>query len=243
MIPRKHGLTALGLSLVATLSGLALAASAAQAAPEFYVKPAGTFVLAGLNLYFGLTEGSTVALGGIELLIANTTNYLFCEHQEWHGVINDLLSQGVLTEVTKLKRCKVLGAEATCKVVEPITSKIKGELITHAGEPYEIFKPETGEVLAELKFENRGGEECLYTGISPVKLRGSFAAEVLLGPAVTQVLHLNNTVYSLICETAGKCGLKFGEKVAKFDGLDSLSLKNNAGAGYENNEGKEWEVK
>jgi hypothetical protein len=243
MTYRKYGFTALGLSLLAALSAMALVASAAQAAPEYYVKPGASFVLAGLNLVSGLSEGATVAAGGSELLIANTTNYVFCEHGKGHGTINNVSAKGVSTGTIEFKKCKVLGAEATCKVVEPIVTKVKDELITHGGEPYDIFKPETGEIFTELKFENKGAEECLYTGISPVKVKGSIAGQVLLGAAVTQSIHFNNTVYSLICETAGLCGLKFGEKVAKLDGDAPTKLLNNAASGFENNEGKEWEVK
>jgi hypothetical protein len=243
MTYRKYGLTALGLSLLAALSAMALVASAAQAAPEYYVKPAGTFVLAGLNLVSSLSEGATVALGGTELLINNTANYVFCEHQKSHGTIKNVSSIGLSEGEITFTKCKVLGAEATCKVIEPIKADVKDELITHGGEPYDLFKPKTGEIFTELKFEGKGGEECLYTNISPVKIKGSIAGEVLLGPAIEPTLHFSAAVYTLVCETAKLCGLTFGEKIAKLDGLAKLKLLNNATSGFENNEGKEWEVK
>jgi hypothetical protein len=254
----KHLIGALLAAVVAT----ALVASAAQADPEFYIGTLpSAFALAGLNLVSGLTKGATVALGGSELLLASGLA-VFCEHQKGHGWINNVVLTGTkigdgigLAEVVYKENCRVLGAEATCKVVEPITALAKAELILHEvsgkKEPYVLFTGELEPVekrFTLIKFENKGTETCLLP--KEVKIHGSIAAEALLGDAIKQVLHFNDTVYKLMCNPKAEgtflavCSLKFGEEIAKLDSLPVLELLNGSiPEGYQQNAGKEWEVK
>jgi hypothetical protein len=125
-------------------------------------------------------------------------------------------------------------ANPTPGVVE--TVPLKGEIVEgENGEVLILFTPKVvGEHFVELKFLNKGTEECAANGVSAA-VTGSILGllspqrtEVLRGDLVFEAAEHNFFLASGALNTAG---LKFGTEVATITGLALVLLTNDAIAG------------
>lgn len=144
---RMPGLRVLGLSVVAALALLAVAASAAQATGEF--KIAGkTFAEQKIEeeTFVGLTNGTN------EILLEDLGFKFTCKEESISG--GKILLAGILEATLLYKACTALELgtlkEFTKCTVDPIKFGISGEIILHGTGTYLLVKPLSGTVLMTI---------------------------------------------------------------------------------------------
>jgi hypothetical protein len=183
------------VSLSVLLLVLALAVGCAASTPawgyEFYV---GGLALSKATSW----EGASLSLAKIE----TSETSVECKKDPLEGL---LLLEGKSTATLLLKECTVV-KPSQCKVAEPITGKLVGEL----GESENQIVDElagSGEkgLIAELHFENKGAETC---SLGKAKLLGTQTCEIIKGEK--ELLE-----HELACKPSGS-NLKLGTTSAKF---------------------------
>lgn len=112
-----------------------------------------------------------------------------CELEKGTGRIFSASTDEATMELSK---CKAVKAEACA--VEPMTLKVKTELIKKAGLVYDVLKPLTGETIGTLMLK---GAECPFP--TKLNLTGSTAGQLELGETVKQGLGFSKA----IAEAAG----------------------------------------
>ncbi len=101
---------------------------------------------------------------------------------------------------------------AVCKPAEPITAKVKGQLLLHEGVAYDRFEPVEGKTFTTVKL----GPECAFG--EEVEVSGVFYAKDNSGK-----LEAQEEAHTLV--EGSLTALKYGGNAATIDGSVSLSLK------------------
>ncbi len=208
---RKHGLRAIGLSLIAALSLMAFTAVSAQAAGEWKI---GGKTMSELKLTEETVTGKVEPELPLKLLIKALNIYLTCPTIHVNGVllVGPVASvHGTTTFLTctvrsispdeELKACGVKSTGQAAGVIA--TAKINGEVILSGAENVVLFKPSSGTTFTTVEIT---GASCAVKGTYPITGTSVFK----LGAEAKELLILS-------IEFAGD-GLKFGESKAILDG-------------------------
>lgn len=180
---------------------LALAVGCAASAPawgyEFYV---GGLALSKATSW----EGASLSLAKIE----TSETSVECKKDPLEGL---LLLEGKSTATLLLKECTVV-KPSQCKVAEPITGKLVGELGESENQIVdELAGSGEKQLIAELHFENKGLETC---SLGKAKLLGTQTCEIVKGE--TELLY-----HELACKATGS-NLKLGIVSAKFTSSEEI---------------------
>jgi len=194
---RKHGLKALGLSLLTALGLMAFTAVGAQAADWLI----GGKALTGLAASESVTGEQVGTENNLLILKLNLT--LQCAEAEVGGAT--IKAGGTGSGTISFSECHVLDAEkkeAACTLVEPIEAAVNAEVVLHEGGNYVLFKPQ-GEAFAVV--ETTGGV-CPLPEEAEVK--GSVLAKVTTNNARPMVISTSGTLGLL------STGLQYGVHVS-----------------------------
>lgn len=161
---RKHGLRALGLSLMAALSLMAFSSSAQAVTGEWTIEGVG--VLQGTESIKGVQD-STAPSQLLKSIAGKAEILIHCEEFSTDdGLIygaKEVAPKPAGTSLATIlyKKCitKLAGKESIiCKPVEPIEAKVRNLLVLDSAKNYILFEPhEAGKPFAEIKF---GTGEC-----------------------------------------------------------------------------------
>jgi hypothetical protein len=124
-----------------------------------------------------------------------------------------------------LTTCKVVGS-AACKVVEPVTLKVKSELVHGNGYYEKIVPAKEGAPLATVSIE---GKECALAKEN--KITGSVAAEILPEEGTTRKLKTSEKFSKTIAEEGGKYELLVGTALAYMTAEFSMELSGSHAGG------------
>lgn len=187
-----------------------------------------------------ISEQTMTALEAPEASISGTASESFKLAIAWYAseiecstlateAPTKIFKEGTSEAILKLSSCKVLGppfVSETCKVVEPVTLKVKGKLLLSGGKTYELFEAATGKTsLGAIEF--KAGTECPLPLSS--ELKGTFVGETEAGERKEQPLTFSPTIESLF----GSDSLNLNTHAATLKGKSVWALA----AGYK---GLKW---
>ena len=239
---RKQGLKALGLSFLAVLGFMALAASGAQAS--------GKVLVSGLTAPFtvGVTGSADDATTNDRLWVLGLNLEISCPKASVSSGLLTNAGHGSATIV--FSECKSQGVNAAGALIgascAPIPTTIEAKVLaliilhsgsnalttaqhgTGTGSPYALFTPLDGLTFSTVKNEN---EECLMPEVATVK--GCVVASVTTGDKVTHLIDTRNMLSLFGCE------LKYGNNVAHIEADANVQLANSS---HGNHGGLSWGV-
>ncbi len=209
---RKHGLRAIGLSLIAALSVMAFSAAGAQAAGEWKI---GGKTMSELKLTEETATGKLEAVPKSKLLVKALNLSISCPTLHVNGVLlvgppasvhgtTTFLECKVFSHEpeTELSACGVNSAGEAAGVIK--TAKINGEVILSGAENIVLFKPSSGTTFTTVEITGKG---CALANSYPITGTSVFK----LGAEAKEMLILS------LPEFAGD-GLRFGEPKANLVG-------------------------
>lgn len=222
---RKHGLKVIGLSLMAALSLMAIAASSAQAVElgHWYTRatPGGAETL--LN-----STGTLVVEKDVmpTLEVAGLNVKVLCTDVESESATIESTGKGAAALAFKTS-CEARSispdAKLPCTVAESIKASVLALPFLHSdGKVYYLFEPSAGTTFTTLKF---GGAECTLP--EEVKVTGTAVVEECLHHDFNVFLlrHLlQEASASLFSSGTLKDALKFGAQSARLNGSIWLKL-------------------
>lgn len=210
------------LLLLVASAVIATGASTAHAATEWKV---GGKTFAEL----GISEASVLASAGESFVLTIPWYATEISCTTFSIESGKLLTAGASSGTLMLSGCSLKGppfVAETCKLIEPISLKVKDKLITHSERAYDLFEAaEAGKAFGNVQFKE--GTECPLPLSN--ELKGGFVAETQSGQRVKQLFTFSSTLEKLF--TSDK--LTFGTHTMELKGKATLDLGSP-------NEGKEW---